>query len=177
LIESKSNPKSRTRLISHQFARLGWRLPVAVALFVLAIVSLLTGASILASGESAQIKSVAGLMVFPTSEILDVTAIAILGKRGFEWFKAKIFRFLRRHGPPAKVSSTRHHIGLILLVIPIIVAWLTPYFVHLLPGYEAHRVVFNMAFDLMFVTSFFVLWGEYWDKVRALFVYGTKVQK
>ena len=30
--------------------------------------------------------------------------------------------------------------------------------------------------DVMLVTSFFILGGDFWDKLRALFVYGSKVQ-
>ena len=154
--------------------QLGWRLPVAIVFFLLAIASLLIGAALLAGHASVRVKSVAALMVFPTPEILDVTAIAILGKPGFEWFKSKIFGFLRRHGPPAEVSRTRYNAGLVLLVLPLVAAWLGPYFAHLIPGYEDHRLVWHVAFDLMFVASFFVLGGDFWDKVRSLFIHGAK---
>jgi hypothetical protein len=30
--------------------------------------------------------------------------------------------------------------------------------------------------DLMFVASFFVLGGDFWDKLRALFIQGAKAQ-
>jgi hypothetical protein len=168
---------SQSHALSPKAPRLGWRLPVAVALFVLAIVSLLAGATILAGDASAWIKSAAAIMVFPLPEILDVTAIAILGKPGFEWFKVKIFGFLRRHGPPADVSRTRYRAGLVLFVLPLLVAWLGPYFAHFIPGYENQRLMWQLGFDLMFVTSFVVLGGDFWDKVRALFVHGTKVQR
>jgi hypothetical protein len=33
-----------------------------------------------------------------------------------------------------------------------------------------------VASDLMFVSSLFVLGGEFWDKLRALFVHGAKAR-
>lgn len=165
----------RANALLPEAPQLGWRLPAAIALFILAIASLLAGVTILASGASASIKSVAGILVFPAPEILDVTAIAILGKPGFEWFKAKVFGFLRRHGPPDKVSRTRYRAGLVLFALPLIVGWFGPYFAHLIPAYDDNRIVWQLGFDLIFVASFFVLGGDFWDKVRALFDHGTKV--
>jgi len=47
----------------------------------------------------------------------------------------------------------------------------------LIPGYEAHRFVVSVIGDLMFLASLFVLGGDFWDKVRALFVHHARVQK
>jgi hypothetical protein len=46
----------------------------------------------------------------------------------------------------------------------------------LIPGLAENRVVFCVACDLMFVSSLFVLGGEFWDKLRALFVHGAKAR-
>ena len=43
-----------------------------------------------------------------------------------------------------------------------------------LPGYGAHCLVWAIAADLAFVASFFVLGGEFWEKLRALFVHGAR---
>ena len=44
---------------------------------------------------------------------------------------------------------------------------------HLIPGYELHRFAVNLTGDVLFISSLFVLGGDFWDKVRALFVYGA----
>ncbi len=42
--------------------------------------------------------------------------------------------------------------------------------------YVEYRLPVNFTADFMFVASFFVLGGDFWDKVRARFVYGATVQ-
>ena len=61
-----------------------------------------------------------------------------------------------------------------MFTLPLLVAWLAPYLGHHLPGYGAHRLVWAIAGDLVFVASFFVLGGEFWDKLRGLFVHGAR---
>jgi hypothetical protein len=60
--------------------------------------------------------------------------------------------------------------------LPLLFAWLGPYFARYIPGYETHRVIVSLAGDLMFVSSLFVLGGEFWDKVRSLFIFDATVQ-
>jgi hypothetical protein len=43
-----------------------------------------------------------------------------------------------------------------------------------LPGFAEHRILIALAFDFIFVCSFFVLGGDFWDKLRALFVHKAK---
>ena len=71
-------------------------------------------------------------------------------------------------------DPTRYHIGLVLFVLPLLLGFLEPYLGHLIPGLAANRVVFCVACDLMFLSSLFVLGGEFWDKLRALFVHGAQ---
>jgi hypothetical protein len=72
------------------------------------------------------------------------------------------------------VSRTRYRIGLALFLIPILTGWLLPYISHMIPGYAEHRYFLLICGDLMFVLSLFVLGGEFWDKIRALFLYDAK---
>jgi hypothetical protein len=59
--------------------------------------------------------------------------------------------------------------------LPILFGWLAPYAAHYVPGYEVHRLSINIIGDLMLFTSLFVLGGDFWDKVRALFVHDARV--
>ncbi|TDI37624.1 MAG: hypothetical protein E2P02_22370 [Acidobacteria bacterium] len=56
--------------------------------------------------------------------------------------------------------------------IPLLYGWLGPYFEAVI-GRETSwgRHIF---LDLILLTSFFVLGGEFWQKIRALFRYDTK---
>jgi len=153
--------------------RLGWRLPVALGLFLTAIACPIVGTAILASDASGAVKAAAGLLFFPIPEFFDVSAIAILGRPGWEWLKAKAFRLLRQAAPPDRVGPTRYRIGLVLFILPLLMGWLGPYLSGHLPeladGWWLH-----VGGDLLFLSSFIVLGGEFWDKLRALFVYGAR---
>jgi hypothetical protein len=115
-----------------------------------------------------------GLLALGIPELFMIIAAAVAGKEGFKYIKSKIFSFLKKHGPPDTVSKTRYKIGLILFVIPILAGWLIPYFSHLVPPYEENRMPINIIGDVLFVTSLLVLGGDFWDKLRSLFVYGAK---
>ncbi len=56
-----------------------------------------------------------------------MAAIAIMGKSGFNLIIERIFSFLKKHGPPDRVSLTRYRIGLVMFVLPIVFGWLGPY--------------------------------------------------
>jgi hypothetical protein len=119
---------------------------------------------------------ISGALAVGIPEVFTIAAIAIMGKSGYNLIKERIFRFLKKHGPPDRVSLTRYRIGLVMFALPIVFGWLGPYGVHLIPGYETHRFVVSLIGDLMFVASLFVLGGDFWDKVRALFLYSAKAQ-
>ena len=119
---------------------------------------------------------ISGLLAVGIPEVFTVVAIAIMGKDGYNLIKKRIFSFLKKHGPPDRVSLTRYRIGLVMFVLPVVFGWLGPYGAHLIPGYETHRFVVSLIGDMMFVASLFVLGGDFWDKIRALFLHSARVQ-
>ena len=119
---------------------------------------------------------ISGLLAVGIPEVFTVAAIAIMGKSGFNLIKERIFSFLKKHGPPDRVSLTRYRIGLVMFVLPIVFGWLGPYGAHKIPGYETHRLVVIVIGDLMFAASLLVLGGDFWDKIRALFIHRATVQ-
>jgi len=119
--------------------------------------------------------TVTGLLALGIPELFMIIAAAVAGKEGFSYIKSNIFGFLKKHGPPDTVSKTRYKIGLALFIIPILAGWLVPYFSQLIPSYEENRMLINIVGDIMLVTSLFVLGGDFWDKLRSLFIYSSKV--
>ena len=119
---------------------------------------------------------ISGLLAVGIPEVFTVAAIAIMGKSGFNLIKERIFSFLKKHAPPDRVSLIRYRIGLVMFALPIIFGWLGPYGAHKIPGYETHRLVVIVIGDLMFAASLLVLGGDFWDKIRALFTHGARVQ-
>jgi hypothetical protein len=78
---------------------------------------------------------------------------------------------LKKHGPPDRVGLARYRIGLVMFVMPLLFGWLSPYFQGLFPQIDAHRNLLAITGDLLLVGSLFVLGGDFWDKVRSLFVH------
>jgi hypothetical protein len=154
-----------------------WRLQLGLIILVVGFLSPLTIPLVTASELSARWKAIiSGSLAVGIPEVFSIVAIAIMGKAGFNYIKARIFGFLKKHGPPDRVSRTRYHIGLAMFMLPILFGWLAPYAAHHVPGYEAHRLLINIIGDLMLFTSLFVLGGDFWDKLSALFIHSTKAQ-
>jgi len=157
--------------------RAGWRFRLGLIILVVGWLSPLCIPLITATELSTRWKTIiSGALAVGIPEVFTVAAIAIMGKSGYNLIKERIFSLLKKHGPPDRVSLTRYRIGLVMFGLPIVFGWLGPYGVHLIPGYEAHRFVVSLIGDCMFMASFFVLGGDFWDKIRALFVYDARVQ-
>jgi len=156
--------------------RAGWRFRLGLIILVVGWLSPLCIPVITASGLPTRWKTViSGMLAVGIPEVFTVAAIAIMGKSGFNLIKERIFCFLKKHGPPERVSLTRYRIGLVMFMLPVVFGWLGPHGAHLIPGYETHRLVVSLIGDVMFVASLFVLGGDFWDKVRALFIWNASV--
>ena len=155
--------------------RAGWRFRLGLTILIAGCLSPLLIPVVTRTSLATEWKTIiSGLLAVGIPEVFTVAAIAIMGKSGYNLIKERIFGFLKRHGPPDRVSLTRYRIGLVMFVLPIVFGWLGPYGAHQIPGYEAHRFTVNVIGDVMLMSSLFVLGGDFWDKVRALFIYEAK---
>jgi hypothetical protein len=155
----------------------GWRFPIGLSILILGFISPVFIPLVTASGLSTAWKTaISGLLAAGIPEVFSIVAIAVMGRSGFNYIKARIFAFLKKYAPPDRVTRTRYRIGLVMFFLPVFFGWLVPYAPHLVPGYEAQRFIVNLAGDLMLVASLFVLGGDFWDKVRALFIYNSQAQ-
>ena len=157
--------------------RAGWRFRLGLTILIVGWLSPLLIPLVTRTSLTTEWKTIiSGLLAVGIPELFTVAAIAVMGKSGYNLIKERIFSFLKKHGPPDRVSLTRYRIGLVMFVLPILFGWLGPYGAHQIPGYEAHRFVVSLVGDVMFVASLFVLGGDFWDKIRALFIYNASVQ-
>jgi len=153
----------------------GWRFKLGVYLLVLgAICPLFTPLVAMTSLSTDWKAALSGLLLIGIPEIFSLVAIAVMGKDGFNYIKGKVFGFFKRHALPKEVSLTRYRIGLVLFLVPILFGWLAPYGSDVIPGYQAHGFAVNLGLDILLLVSLFVLGGEFWDKVRALFAYEAR---
>ena len=130
-----------------------------------------------ASGLSSAWKAVlSGVLLVGGPEVFMFIAIAILGKPGFQYLKGRLLALVKRQVLTDTVSPTRYRIGLVLLAIPIAYGWLGPYATPLVGSYEQYHLPLAIAGDVILVISVIVLGGDFWDKLRSLFVHDARVQ-
>ena len=160
----------------------GWRFRVGVGLVVLGIVSPLGALLVPFTNLSIAMKAtVTGVLIAGIPEVLTVLAAAVLGKAGFAYVKSRIMALLRPavgYVTPAKeVGRTRYYIGLVMFLIPAVFSWVLMYAPpEAIPGFPEQRITVGLGIDLIFVSSFFVLGGDFWDKLRALFMHTAKAR-
>lgn len=131
---------------------------------------------VLSSELSAAFKSVlSGLLAFGIPEIFMLIAIGIFGKAGFNYFKRIIGLYIKKYGPADEVSLLRYRIGLVMFSIPLIVGVLSPYLLNDIPFYSENMSLFTISLDVLLFTSVIVLGGNFWDKLRGLFIRSAKI--
>ena len=151
-----------------------WRLRIGLIVFVIGFLSPLLIPLVTASELPTKWKAVISTcLAVGIPELFSVVAIAIMGKPGYNYIKARFFAFLKKHGPADKVSPTRYRIGLVMFILPILFGWLAPYVPTIIPGYDLQGLIVNIIGDTMLISSFFILGGDFWDKIHSLFVYGS----
>ncbi|MCF6222759.1 MAG: hypothetical protein L3J34_03420 [Flavobacteriaceae bacterium] len=118
-----------------------------------------------------------GLLAFGIPELFMIIAVAIMGKQGFEFLKNKALNYLKIFAPSDEVSLTRYRIGLVMFSLPIIIGITQPYLELYLPFFKQLPIWWTISSDILFVSSFFILGGDFWDKLSGLFKYNVKVIK
>ena len=154
-------PKGRILAGVGVFA-LGW-------IVTLAIVPIITASSLSTSAQA----TVSGIVVFVGPKFGVLAAVAILGKPGFNYLKRTVFGYLK---PPAEVSPARYRIGIVMFVAAMLFGFLERYLGLFMPGEISREIRYSLAIDLLLLASILVLGGDFWDKLRALFIREAKAQ-
>ncbi len=154
------------------------KLRLYLGLFIFALAWLIPLASfwIVSTNLPQAVKvTLVGLVSVGGPEVLGVLAIVLLGKENFDLFKNKILAVLKMAAPRGSVSRLRYRIGLIMFMLPLVPSYIMAYEPHWLPDSSPWHLNVSLASDACFLSSLFVLGGDFWDKLRALFVYDAKV--
>ena len=152
-------------------AKPGWRIKVGFGLFIVSLgwpVVLPVLPLIGLSGT--QIAAFSGAMLV-VGELLLLAGVAVAGKDGFAYIKAKVFGVLKAYGPPKTVSRARYIIGLVIFFIPFLFGWGAPYFGEYIPGFTENTKAYAIGGDLMLLVGLVVLGGDFWEKLRSLFIH------
>src|SRR5262249_29685110 len=98
---------------------------------------------------------------------------ALLGKPFVESLKTKVKGlFARPPGPPTPISRRRHAFGLVLFSLSLVTYYLAMTIPFL--GWDKAAeltgiVAVALAGEVFFLTSLFVLGGEFWERLKALY--------
>ena len=153
-----------------------WRLKIGAGLFGLSILLPVAGVPLVAwfdFSRSVTATVTGGLLV--SAEVMGLAAVAVLGKSGYAYIKKRALGFLKQYGPPNKVSPLRYKIGLVMFLAPILFGWASIYTARWVPGFENKPFFYAVGGDLMLLSSLFVLGGDFWDKIRSLFIHDAEV--
>jgi hypothetical protein len=61
-----------------------------------------------------------------------------------------------------------------MFAVLIVFGWIAPYAGKMIPGYLGHEITYSIILDVLLLLSLFVLGGDFWDKLRSLFIHGAK---
>jgi len=154
-----------------------WRLKLGAVLFGLSILLPIAGVPLVAwfNFSTGVTATVTGSLLV-SAEIMGLAAVAVMGKSGYALIKKKLLGFIEQYGPPNKVSRLRYKIGLVMFLAPVLFGWVSIYTARWIPGFENKPFFFAVGGDLMLLSSLFVLGGDFWDKVRSLFVHDAEAR-
>lgn len=147
----------------------GWQYHAGWLCFILCLIMPLLSllVPILGLSKTSSALLIGGLVV-GAPELFMVLAIALWGKSTFDYFITQVFGLFRFLAPAKSVSSTRYYVGLTLLIISFFPSWILSYAPSLVN--DTTRICIVLSFDILFVISFFILGGNFWNKVRELFI-------
>ena len=152
-----------------------WRFYAGVTAIILSVVMPLGAFIVPVLGlPTAQSALLAGLLVAGAPEVLCILAIALLGQDTFQYFVHKAKAAFRRAILDRPASKLRYYTGLAIILLSWLPAYIYAYFPTALPGGNV-RIYILAGMDLAFVASVFLMGGEFWEKVRRIFVYEGKV--
>lgn len=154
----------------------GWRLKLGISLLGLSIFTPLCGIPLVTvlGMSAAQTATISGVLLVG-AEILGLIAVAVMGKDGYAFLKQRVVGLIRPYAPIKTVSRRRYIVGLVLFILPILFGWFSVYTAKFIPGFTNHPLLYAVGGDLMLLASLYILGGDFWDKIRGLFIYDAKM--
>lgn len=149
--------------------RASTRLKLGIALVVVGNLLFFTSAWIAWMPWSAGVKATLWSILFFTPEAFTLMGAAVMGRENYEMFRLKAAAVIRRIKPPGNVSLLRHRVGLALLATPLLPAYVQAFKPEWLPDHSAYRWQVMVAAHLLAIGGLFLLGGDFWDKLHALF--------
>ena len=155
--------------------RKDWRFYAGMTAMALAVIMPLSALVVPVLGLSTMRSALlAGVLLAGGPEVLCILAVALLGKETFLYLAHRAKTALRRAVIDQPASRARYYAGLVVILLSWLPAYIYAYSPALMPPGDA-RIYLLAAMDLAFVVSVFLMGGEFWEKVRRIFVYEGKI--
>jgi len=167
----KENPSSGTLIPRNP----GARFYLGMGIFILSFFMLPTGLFLQRFAEYPYLKQIIVGVFWLSAPAMKIASVAILGKPSYLFIKAKFRHHFVRLVKPYHASRIRYNIGLFLFCLPVIPTYIMAYAPEYFSDDFYLRLILNISFDVVFIASLFVLGGDFWDKLKALFVFSAKV--
>ena len=152
----------------------GPRLYIGLTVFILSFFMLLTGLFFSTFIKDYFGKALVVSIFWISGPVMKITSVAILGKPSYLWIKSKFRQHFTRVVKPYHESRLRYNIGLIMFCLPIIPNYIMAYAPQILTDNFYERLGINISIDGFFIASLFVLGGDFWDKLKALFIFSAR---
>jgi hypothetical protein len=152
----------------------GPRLYIGISVFILSFFMLLAGLVVSAFIRDYYWKALIVSIFWICGPIMKISSVAILGKPSYLWIKSKFRHHFVRVVKPYHESRLRYNIGLVLFCLPIIPNYIMAYAPQVLTNNFYIRLGMNISIDALFIASLFVLGGDFWDKLKALFIFSAR---
>lgn len=151
-----------------------WKFYSGMAALLLACVMPLLGLAVPLLGlPAAWTAALIGVLIAGGPEVMIVVAAALLGKATMHYFMASAKRMFLQLLLVERASKIRYYSGLTVSLVSFLPLYLYGYFPDLMPPAQA-RIFILAGADFAFILSIFVMGGEFWEKLRALFVWEGK---
>jgi len=152
-----------------------WRFKLGIASFFAAFAPHVVTGILMLSGANARTIATMAAISFTVNKLMLLLSVVLLGRSGFNELKKRLAGVFQQYLMPDEIGPWRYRIGLAMFVVPLVFAWKAPYVTELMPLLGRHSTTAAIITDAIFVASLFVLGGDFWDKLRALFVRSASV--
>lgn len=151
--------------------RADWRYVIGLLLLALGALSILFGVAAVLAGYTREgsAQALIWLLAGP-SEVLCLLGVVILGKEKYQKMTRKVRAANRRSASTNRNRKLRYYLGLAGCLFNGIPLTLYAYVLDLMPG-GATKVSILVIADLVFFGSLFFAGGEFWEKLRGIFIW------
>ena len=148
-----------------------WRILTGLSILTVGFLSPLATPAIWELPISDALKTViSGALIFGIPEVLMIAGIAVMGKEAWDWIKLKLWSGLN-FVSPQRVSKSRYYFGVILFSLCLIEGAVELNSTYIQSWVGSNTSIFQWSMNILFALSFFIAGGEFWDKIRAIFIY------